>query len=248
MGNLGFRAGVAWYYAMFGWRGIVAGIGVRTIGMPKTVSFRPTGTKHPFCLRVKTSDERVYNETLCRGAYAVDLSFTPNVILDAGANIGAATVFFANRYPKAMILAIEPEESNYALLARNVALYPNVFPFRAALWNCNGEISVSEAGSDYGTSGNWAFVTHDVPGGNRVRAVTLDALMHETGVKSIDLAKIDIEGAEQELFQNTEWLSGVRCLMIETHDRFRPGCSLAVDSAMKGFSRSQRGEATIYIA
>jgi len=244
---MGLRAGVAWYYRTFGWPGIIAGVGKRTVGWPRTVTTRPPGAEHPFTLRVRTSDERVYTEIFLRGAYAVDLAFTPQVILDAGANIGAATVFFANRYPNATIIAVEPEASNFALLVRNVRPYSRVLPIRSALWNHNGEIGVSPAEPLSGVSGPWAFVTREEAAGDRVPALTPEALMRQAGVSLIDLAKVDIEGAELELFQSAEWLSGVRCLMIETHDRFRPGCSAAVNAAMGGFGQMQRGEATIYM-
>ena len=58
----------------------------------------------------------------------------PRVVVDAGANIGLSTVFFANKFPQAKIVAIEPEPSNFAMLRDNVAPYPNVTPVQAALW------------------------------------------------------------------------------------------------------------------
>jgi len=75
----------------------------------------------------------------------------------------------------------------------------------------------------------------------------MNTLMREMDIPAIDLAKIDIEGAEQEVFEDPRWLSGVKCLMIELHDRFRPGCSAAVEPAMRGFARVQRAETTFYL-
>ena len=57
----------------------------------------------------------------------------PQVIVDAGANIGLASILFANRYPQAKILAIEPEHDNFNLLADNVRSYDNIVPLQAAL-------------------------------------------------------------------------------------------------------------------
>ena len=49
--------------------------------------------------------------------------------------------------------------------------------------------------------------------------------MRRHGLRSIDLLKVDIEGAEHELFAQASdaWLSATRCIVVETHERFRPG-------------------------
>jgi len=63
-----------------------------------------------------------------------DLSFLnldPKVIIDGGSNVGYASVFFANRYPDARIISVEPEASNFRLLVKNTRSYPNVTRIRA---------------------------------------------------------------------------------------------------------------------
>ena len=174
------------------------------------------------------------------------MPFSPKVIVDAGANIGMASIYFTHRYPAAKIIAIEPEASNFAMLARNVRPYPAIVPVRAALWNRDGEISVCEPDPATGARGNWAFVTREGPG-IKVRAITIRTLMKEMQIQDVDLVKIDIEGAEKEVFESSDWLNTARCLMIELHDRFRPGCSEAVDSVAQRFSKLQRGGTTLYV-
>jgi hypothetical protein len=75
----------------------------------------------------------------------------------------------------------------------------------------------------------------------------MSTLFEEMHVEAADVVKMDIEGAEKEVFETGDWLKKVRCLMIELHDRYRPGCSEAVNSAMHGFSQLQRGETTFYV-
>jgi FkbM family methyltransferase len=168
------------------------------------------------------------------------------VIVDAGANIGAASIYFTHKYPEARIIAIEPEASIYPMLTRNVRPYPAIIPVQAALWSRDGEIGIGEADPTSGVSGNWAFGTGDRPG-VKVKAMTMPTLMKEMNIQAIDLVKIDIEGAELEVFKDFGWLRTVRCLMIELHDRFRPGCSDAVNPVMQGFSKSMRGETTFFV-
>ena len=79
----------------------------------------------------------------------------PRTLVDAGANIGLASLYFANRFPSANIIAIEPEQSNFDLLRKNVAPYETITPIRAALWHENGIIKLV----DPERLGKWGFMT-----------------------------------------------------------------------------------------
>jgi len=184
---------------------------------------------------------------LLKTEYALDLPFSPRFIVDGGANIGMASIYFARKYPKAKIFAIEPDPSNFALLVNNVRPYRGVLPIHAALWNRDGEIRVREPDPATGAYGEWGYVTREGGSGAKVRAVTMRRLMEEMHIPAVDLAKLDIEGAEREVFEDTGWLHGLGCLMIELHDRFRPGCSEVVDTAMEPFECTLGEETTFYV-
>lgn len=235
------------YYHLYGFRGVLAMGRNRLLGRPTEITAHPPGIESPVQIRVRTSDELVYRNVLLRGEYAFDLPFSPKVIVDAGANIGTTSIYFAHKYPGAKIVAVEAETSNFEMLIKNVRSYPQITALKAALWNHDGEISVSEPDSASGAGGKWGFVTHEGKGSDKVRAITMRTLMREMCIPVIDLAKIDIEGAEQEVFEDPHWLAGLGCLMIELHDRFRPGCTEAVEPALKSFLRTQRGETTFYV-
>lgn len=118
---------------------------------------------------------------------------------------------------------MEAEASNFAILAKNVGRYANISPIHAALWNRDGEIGVSEPDPASGAFGKWGFVARE-DGGARVRAVTMRTLLAEMNIDRVDLLKVDIEGAEKEVFETCDWMERVGVLIIEIHDRFRPGC------------------------
>jgi FkbM family methyltransferase len=240
------KEGLTWYYETFGLRGVLAVSAFRLFGQPKEIAAHPPCIRNPVQLRLKTSDESTYLQTLMWKQYAFDLPFYPATIVDAGANIGMASIYFAHKYPGAKIVAIEAEASNFDMLTRNTRPYPAIIPMHAALWNRDGEISVGEPDPATGANGHWAFVTRD-GAGDKVRAVTMRTLMKEMQIETVDLIKIDIEGAEKEVFEESNWLKHVRCLMIELHDRYRPGCSEAVESAVQGFSKLERGETTFFL-
>jgi len=242
---MNIRAGLTWYYELSGFRGVLAGGAYHLFGRPKEIKAYPPGIQKPVYIRIKTTDEIVYRDTLLYPQYAVELPFIPKTIIDAGANIGTVSIYFAHKYPEARVIAIEPESSNFALLSRNVQPHPAITAIHAALWNRDGEISVSEPDPTTG-AGEWGFVTHEGPGA-KVRAITMRTLMQETQTRSVDLLKIDIEGAEREVFEDCDWIDSVRCVMIELHDRLKPGCTEAVDRAMRGFTKSQMGEITLYL-
>ena len=244
---MSIRSGLTKYYGLYGLRGVLAMGGYRLFGRPKEVTAQPPGIQNPVHIRIRTTDELTYRRVLLGLEYAFDLPFSPKTIVDAGANIGTASIYFTHRYPGAKIIAIEAEASNFAVLSKNVRPYPAIIPVHAALWNRDGEISVGEPDPASGAFGEWGFVVREGGPGAKVRAVTMRTLMREMCIRAIDLVKIDIEGAEQEVFEDTRWLTGIGCLMIELHDRFRPGCSEAVERAMQGFARSQRGETTFYV-
>lgn len=77
--------------------------------------------------------------------------------------------------------------------------------------------------------------------------MTLEMLMKKTGLMTIDLLKVDIDGAEIELFKgDCSWLRNVGVIAIELHDWITPGCSKAVCASIStyldDFSISWRGE------
>jgi FkbM family methyltransferase len=154
------------------------------------------------------------------------------------ANVGLSAIFFANLFPEARIIALEPESSNFEMLAANVAPYPKITPLRAALWHENKRISLVDPGL-----GKWGFITHDetesafagTPNG-LVQALTLDRLMDDYGLDHIDLLKLDIEGAEREVFDTPgAWIDRVDAILVELHDRLKPGCSRNFYVATRGF-------------
>src|SRR5690348_8461932 len=226
-------------HRVLGVRGVLALATLRMTGFPKTISVKYGA--HDVHLRIKTTDISVYREVLLERQYEFPVPFEPRVIVDAGANIGMASVFFANKYAKARIIAIEAEHANFEMLRRNVLPYPQVTPIHAALWDSDGDVSIKNADNP----GEWGFTVRP---GFGVHSITVPTLMGEFGLTGIDIFKIDIEGAEQEVFSGCDWQDKVRCLMIETHDRLRPGCAYTVNAALPSFSSFDRGEITVFIA
>ena len=141
------------------------------------------------------------------------------IIVDAGANIGASVVYWGIHFPKAQILAIEPDKANFALLRKNTQGL-NVILHEAAIGSIEGSASLSDPGE-----GEWGYRTaRDDAGGLPI--LSMNSLL-EGGVAANAapfITKIDIEGAEADLFAaNTGWVQSFDLLIIELHDWMLPG-------------------------
>ena len=91
------------------------------------------GLRNPVALRTKTSDVEVFHQIFVDGELEFDLHMSPSRIIDAGANVGLAAVYFSSRFPEAKILALEIESANFELLRRNTAFYANITWLKKAL-------------------------------------------------------------------------------------------------------------------
>lgn len=230
-------------YALFGVRGtMVMGL-AKVLRKPLIMTVQSATLAHPVHLRARTSDLMVYQEVIVHDQYGCDLPENPKVIVDVGANIGLTSAYFASRFPGARILAIEPEEDNFRLLRQNLRRYRNVQPIRAALWSSNARVDVRDVGT-----GSWAFQVEESLAGS-VPAITLSTLLKENSVSYVDVLKIDIEGAEIEVFRETPgWLPKVGLLIIELHDHLKKGCSTIVCRAMGNRTTWSKGAVRYFAA
>ena len=204
------------------------------------------GLRGSLLLRGKTSDRLTFQKIFVDGEYDIDLGFSPRSILDAGANVGYASIFFAQRYPEALIIAVEPEESNFRLLRHNTANYTNILCVQKALWPRRTNLLIENSSGQ--PDAFWVRES-DAAANGTIPTCTISDLLRDHRTDHFDLLKIDIEGAEKELFEemtSSHWLVMARAVIIETHDWLKPGCTRAVEHAMTSnwahFRRSQVGE------
>lgn len=241
--------GVRSYYSLFGSYGVFVAAKARLFQTWTEVIVAVPGIRHPIHLRFRTTDVATLRQVLLIREYEWDFAKTPQVIVDAGANIGMTSVFYANKYPGAKIVAIEPESSNYEMLKKNIAAYANIIPVHGALWRDNNPVALMDVGS-----GHYGFQTTDEAkvdtedGHERVPGMTVDKVMGKYGIDYIDILKVDIEGSEREVFETSlQWIDRVGVIVIELHDRLRTGCSPSVYGAAKDFESEARKGETVYL-
>jgi FkbM family methyltransferase len=168
-----------------------------------------------------------YNE----GYHIVDCADQPITrIIDGGANIGVETRRFAYFYPRAGIVAVEPEQGNYEILKRNTCRLPSILTLRAALWPHTARLTILPASTPEGFA--VAEVEADSP--NKCDAVTIPEILNMTGWTDIDILKLDIEGAEYELFgeEIQHWVGRVNCFIFECPDPAHPTATARIFASL----------------
>ena len=172
----------------------------------------------------KCYEMRTFRQSVALGAHyshLIEQGVTP-LIIDAGANIGASTLWFASNFPGSHVVAIEPEKNNCELLRKNCHDL-NYKLLEGAISSREGHGFLHDPGR-----GEWAYQVRLSGSGRRVPLYSAESIVADcraAGMRPF-LCKIDIEGGEAELFRdNFSWLGEFAVIVIELHDWLFPGSS-----------------------
>lgn len=202
-------------------------------GTGKYINIRLKKYPFPIKLRRKGSDLAVFNEVLLQSFYRFEtsLAFTPRAIVDCGANIGLASIFFKALYPQSEIISVEPDEGNFKLMTENLQYYSNIHCLKSGIWSKDTYLSADDNNS---THCGYSFHESDSEQLGSVKAYSIDSIMKMFNLDFIDILKIDIEGAEKMIFEKdyNYWLSRTNIVIVELHDRAHEGCSKAFFKAL----------------
>lgn len=169
----------------------------------------------PVYVRRGTSDRLVFDQIFVDREYrCIDHLRGIRTVVDAGANVGYSSAYLLTRFPEARALCIEPDASNFRALRQNLGPWGSrVTYLQAALWHEPGYVDIRS--DTLGSGQEWGRQVEAADSGS-VRAVSMPEIIAKTG--QIDLLKIDIEGAEKEVFAgDTSWLDGVGNIVVELH-------------------------------
>ena len=202
----------------------------------QSISVRVRGVRHPLVLRARSSDLDVLMKVFADREYALPLRQTPRSILDGGANVGFAAVYYAELYPEATVVAVEPDRENFAILKKNTASYTSIRVFEAAIWSSDTQVELEDPGMDQHAFRVGGLSQQSNASRRSVTALSIETLSARADVSGFDLVKLDVEGAEREILVNAGgWLPQSQVLIAELHDRFVPGCSKQFYIAVRGF-------------
>jgi FkbM family methyltransferase len=178
------------------------------------MAVRPRGYLAPFFIRAKTSDMSVFKEIFIRKEYPIPGDNGISLIIDAGANVGYASVYFAEQLRHVKIVALEPELSNFQQLLKNTSAYPNIECKHAGLWKSSTRLSIANP-----AAAKFAIRLEEGAGVNDIPTTTVKDLLEEYKPSGKVLLKLDIEGAEREVISNCQtWINRVDYVYVEIHD------------------------------
>lgn len=174
-------------------------------------------------------------------------------IIDAGANVAYASLYFAYKYKNCKIVSIEPEPSNFNMIIRNIEnnyLYNVITPINKALWYSNTTLELFTDNKK-----EWSFSVNEIQDtstdNKKTETITINEILLEQRGHRINILKVDIEGAEFELFLDIErhkdFIKDTELVAMEIHDRKEKYEKIIENFTKQGFTFLNSGELTIFI-
>jgi FkbM family methyltransferase len=161
----------------------------------------------------------LYREIFARQYYHFVAQTASPVILDCGANVGMASIYFKWLYPNSKIRAFEPDPTTFRLLQQNLkANRLDVETFNCALWDEDGELDFHVDASHPGS----LLMSAD-PSRSKAEAIKVPSRKLSEFIDGpVDFMKLDVEGAEHHVLKDlirTGKVKQIRQMAIEYHHR-----------------------------
>ena len=126
---------------------------------------------------------------------------------DVGGHFGEYVTTLSDAMPNARIYSFEPNPLSFKKLCNCTSSKPQVQPINVAVGQVEGEATLydHDGGGGTGHASLVEGVIENVHGGTaqscKVKLITLDSFLMSTGIQSVDLVKIDVEGNEANVLR-----------------------------------------------
>lgn len=140
-----------------------------------------------------------------------------NMILDIGANLGAASVYFSLFYPDAQIYSVEPQKKPFDILTHNTASNPKNKTFNVGLYDRDTEMPLHLSWADSSTASlgdSWLNTKTT----EMIQLRDAAQWVEEQGITQVDILKLDTEGCEVPILSRlTKLIPKIQVIYLEYH-------------------------------
>jgi FkbM family methyltransferase len=181
------------------------------------------GYPHPLFCRRNSTDIDVFKHVFVLKEYEFLSKFKGiSTIVDCGANVGFSSVYFLHQLMPKRIIAIEPEYCNYKQLQKNLQPFQGKCQIlNSAIWSSSMFMEIKDY--EFGDGRDWAKAVEPSEGNKPtgLKSLGMRDVQKILNGEEIDILKMDVEGAEKEIFsdRDLDWLKSVKCIAIELHGK-----------------------------
>lgn len=140
-----------------------------------------------------------------------------SVVVDIGASVGSAALFFSLAYPHAQVYCFEPHGASFNLLSENTSGIDQIHPFNVGLFDTDRTAELHLGASTFTTNSIFRAVDKT----EQTEPISLRSaskVMSELGLEQIDILKIDTEGCEVQILRNLLPIYHPRIIHLEYHN------------------------------
>ena len=169
------------------------------------------------------------HEIVLENEYPIADDAPVETIVDLGANVGQAALWFLSRHPQARVLSVECDPTTFSRLQRNLGKNPRATLRNAAIAGTDGTVSLERT-----PHSSWGTRVTD-RGEVTVPALSLASLLSEHDIERADLLKVDIEGMEHEALGGSPALERASVVVGELHENLLP---VSMEDALEAMRRT----------
>jgi FkbM family methyltransferase len=199
-----------------------------------SISIRIPGLLSPIIVRLNSTDPDILRTVFVRGKYEHSLPADPKVIVDVGAKAGHSTAWFRARFPRAFIIAIEPDPDDFRILQQNCSGFSHVHLINAAL---GGTLTFNEPSRNQNVQRHHLDAAAD---GDQIRKLTMYEIIERFNFEYIDILRLNPNALEKAGFGDLSASGRVECIAIDRPNRGNSNCFDATSNVLPNWFRHSK--------
>ena len=208
-------------------------------------------------IRKKSTDFLVFEQVILNQEYKPFLELIKKYsqnkglnLVDAGSNVGFASLYLNEHLNINRIVSIEPSKENIKNLKENFHSnsITNIHIYETGLWEKKTRLKLDTNFRD-GREWSLRLIETNENDADGFDCISIENIFNDENIEIIDILKIDIEGGEKEVFKAFEKdnsiLSKIKFIAIEIHDEVADRVKINTQLLNAGFEIETVGETTI---